>query len=392
MLVAAFMAMAFSLNAQVFDLTTGTGSVGSYDPLWKVKVPGSSTFNSVKISTGQIQYSSGGTPVTAYKQDNCGRWISPHVNSNNHIYSTVSNQETYTYKRTFNVSGSCITGNAIVNITWIAADNKVNPTGAFRVNGVSYNLPSGITHISPKSTSFSVNNIVSGTNTIEVDVYNSESFTALQICGNINVTKGLRVPQSLDCCNANAGQILSWASVPGATGYDVILTYNDPKCCREGGIQTSAIYTTNQNALILPQLNSNCFSWKVRAKNSNDCLSEYSETQCSCGSRETKERRSSSTDAGIIIKKTSSLEITASPNPANNTFTIQMHDHSNEVELLNAIISIVDFSGKEVYNSTISVEEAKEINVSNLASGMYLYKIIDADKNELIKSDKLVIE
>ena len=81
-------------------------------------------------------------------------------------------------------------------------------------------------------------------------------------------------------------------------------------------------------------------------------------------------------------------EITVYPNPTSGVFNIAIQN-SNFNELL---ISIVDIQGKEVYNfvdKTISPDYNKQIDLKNLAKGLYYIKLsTDAD----VKIQKLVIE
>lgn len=392
MLAVAMIAMTFSINAQVFNLTTGVpGAPGGNDTKWSVKVPGSTVFVPAKISTGLVQ--SGSNTYNPYAQNSCGRWITPYITSTNNVQKppSATSQGVYTYRMRFYVSG-CPAGNSSLSLSFAAADNRLD---SLRINNLNYTIPSGIAFNPASSFSVpSITNITTGWNTIEFDVYNIGSWTALQLCGNLNVKSYSKTPpKNLGCCLSPAGQVLSWSPVPGAIGYEVIITWNDPKCCPKGTKPpTGSMYVTSQNALVLSTVFSSCFSWKVRAVYPNGCKTNFSDTKCSCSKIVKPAGKKDGSETGVIIKKSSTIEVTARPNPANNTFSVQMHDHSNETGFVNAVITIVDFSGKEVYNSPISMEELKEINVSQLAAGIYLYKIIDADKNELIKSDKLIIK
>lgn len=270
--------MSFASYAQVFNITTGVGSIGSNDPNWTVRNPGSAVFTPATITTGLIVF--GGNVYNSYAQDPCGQWISPSVNAANNIID--ASPGTYTYRLCFE-AGNCVSTSATLDISWIAADNI---WADFRVNGSSIVMPGGITHTNPGSLNSTIT-IVPGTNCIEVDVTNSStSPTALQLCGTVTAI-GPTAPTNLDCCEATTGNVVSWGSVAGAIGYEVEVTYNDPDCCLEGNFPTSNLFTTTSTALVIPTTTT-CYSWRVRSVFPNNCKSAFSEKMCGCKSPEPK--------------------------------------------------------------------------------------------------------
>lgn len=90
-------------------------------------------------------------------------------------------------------------------------------------------------------------------------------------------------PINLDCCDALAGQILSWSAVPGAMNYEVDVYYNDTACCpgtTEAPLGMS--YVVTDNIFMVPTTYSDCFSWKVRAVYPDGSRTDYSEVMCDC--------------------------------------------------------------------------------------------------------------
>ncbi|KAA5532406.1 hypothetical protein F0919_16580 [Taibaiella lutea] len=203
MLMGLFLPM--SAGAQIFNLTTGTGAIGTNDPIWTLKLPGG-TFNPVRISTGVLQNGSTTYPNT-YVHNNCGRWISPWLNAANNIIPTPGTTGIFTYRMQFTVDNCVINPTAVLNFNFMAADNSLT---AVRVNGNPQTVPAGITHTSSGSMT-STPTVMNGLNTIEVDVNNFGQYTALQLCGRIQVSGDeLHVPKNLNCCNAQRKNLLSW--------------------------------------------------------------------------------------------------------------------------------------------------------------------------------------
>ncbi|MFT6281403.1 MAG: hypothetical protein ACJA0U_001530 [Salibacteraceae bacterium] len=159
----------------------------------------------------------------------------------------------------------------------MAADNTLTDV---RVNGNSQLIPGGIS-FNPASSMTSTPIVNPGVNTIEIDVVNNGLYTALQLCGDITVTGDDVAPTNLDCCEALSGEVLSWGAVPGAIGYQVIIQWNDPDCCKSTQLPTESLFTVTGNSFVLPTPTV-CHSWKVRAIFPNNCFSDFSIKQCGC--------------------------------------------------------------------------------------------------------------
>lgn len=167
-------------NAQYFDLTTGSSSIGSADPSWDVQLPGASTFISATTVTAH----------TGYSTNSCGKWISHGIinqpGGSLHQYPASGSAGDYTYKHEFNVVLPTCGFTANLDLSFMAADNLLTQ---IKVNGTSVTVPSGVDFNPGASISANVTSaMVSGNNVVEVTVYNQGSFQALQLCGGITVT------------------------------------------------------------------------------------------------------------------------------------------------------------------------------------------------------------
>lgn len=89
-----------------------------------------------------------------------------------------------------------------------------------------------------------------------------------------------KVPTNLRCTVAKGGQSLTWNAVPGAT-YEVAISWNDPKCCRNGQIGFSQLIQTTNPSHYISGL-TGCFSWRVRSVCPDGTRSAWSTTACSC--------------------------------------------------------------------------------------------------------------
>jgi len=382
MVVGSFLSM--SVNAQTFNLTTGTGAVGTNDPIWTLRQPGSTTFNPVPISTGALQSGSTTYP-NAYVQNNCGKWISPWLNAANNIISTPGTTGTFTYRMQFTIGECLMNPTAVLNFTFMAADNALT---AVRVNTVPQTIPGGITHTASGSMTSSPT-VVNGVNTIEVDVRNDAIYTALQLCGDIKVSgTPLGIPKNLNCCNAQKRNLLSWDAVSGATGYQVEILYNDSKCCRQG--QTyGVIYPVTENVLLFSP--TSCYSWRVRAVKGS-CYSDWSEKKCGCynvfvtvdpePAAPSEMSSKNNNIANEVITK-------VMPNPANGFITVNIMNPAGTLKTNVCEFVLVNLSGQEVLRETVQLSEPKQVNVDGLKSGMYIYKVVT--NGRVVATEKLVI-
>lgn len=272
--------LCFSLSAQVFDISTGSGTIGGMDNYWKVKLPGTTNFVSVPISGGN----------TYSPTDDCGEWISPFIRDASNGYRLAANGTVgnYVYQREFNLP-ACATTQATLDLSFVLADNYVQ---SITVNGSSVPLPAA--QMGPNTASSlneSITVIPNAVNKIQVTVRNvaassgtPETATGLQLCGSVilnsNATSG---PEPADCCWSAAGQVISWSPYNGTSSYEVSLVYNDPTCCMGQNVPPmyEQTFMTTDNLMILPSLTA-CYSWTVQAILPNGCRSAISAPTCSC--------------------------------------------------------------------------------------------------------------
>ncbi len=88
------------------------------------------------------------------------------------------------------------------------------------------------------------------------------------------------------------------------------------------------------------------------------------------------------------IEENSTIAVSVYPNPTNGEFTLSI----NNANFSNITISIVDIHGKVVYNEmnvTIAQDFIKQINVSDLARGVYFVKLNNGSD---ISTQKLIIQ
>lgn len=193
-------------------------------------------------------------------------------------------------------------------------------------------------------------------------------------------------PIDLGCVTIDNYRLLSWGSVFGSSGYEVMITYNDPTCGCSGTVSTIVISTVSNWLEVIDV--STCFSWKVRSKCAGDLYSEWSDIACSC----IPSSSSFIQNEPIMSVKQhlkSDSYITVSPNPADQIVTFELQNKSGD-DVQNAELKIISLEGKIVYQSTISLNEKKNVDVSGILPGMYIF-VVSTD-SLLIDAGKLIIK
>ena len=71
------------------------------------------------------------------------------------------------------------------------------------------------------------------------------------------------------------------------------------------------------------------------------------------------------------------------PNPATNSVTLNMRGVEGMVNC-----SIIDMSGRVVYNRAINAESAQTIDLSNVAAGAYFVRVTN---DKFSKVEKLIV-
>ena len=88
-------------------------------------------------------------------------------------------------------------------------------------------------------------------------------------------------------------------------------------------------------------------------------------------------------ESGSIDPVASSVRMNLQPNPATSQVKLNISGVSGMVNC-----SLIDMSGRVVYNQNINAESAPVINLSNLAKGAYFVRITN---NQFSKIEKLIV-
>lgn len=176
-------------STQVFNLNTGNGSVGSSDSRWTVLSMPNGLSAPAIVSNGTLS-NFGNLYPDAYGHDGCGSWISPHTittagNTFGTIPASTGQNGNYTYRMTFSYSNPCAVSSALIGLTKAGADNNLTQ---IIVNGHVHNI-TGVAFLPLSSINVNIagSEILTGTNTIDVVVNNTGSYTGLMLCGNITI-------------------------------------------------------------------------------------------------------------------------------------------------------------------------------------------------------------
>jgi hypothetical protein len=130
---------------------------GQTDPHWTMLMPGASTFTSVLVATNNPAWLANNTS---------SKWIND--NGNGSINSPVGN---YTYRTTFNISGSMDPA----KVQLFFAISSDNSTTAIKLNGVATGLTYGGNFAAMSSSMGIISGFQTGTNTLDFVVNNAST-------------------------------------------------------------------------------------------------------------------------------------------------------------------------------------------------------------------------
>lgn len=203
-------------------------------------------------------------------------------------------------------------------------------------------------------------------------------------CGQCFIT----TPQDLKCNVTHGGQQLTWTAVLNATSYDVSIEENDPDCCGSSQRPTVTNVSVLSNSYFVSST-SKCFSWRVRARCSDGTLSAWSGKKCSCGFVIIQPGKQTSNGNTSNFANPDDFKVTAVPNPADEFVDITVI-HNGDVADAQPRVVMTDMAGHEVHNSVITLNAQNRIELGDLTSGIYGYRIFYGE--QMIYADKLVIK
>lgn len=185
---------------------------------------------------------------------------------------------------------------------------------------------------------------------------------------------------------------LSWSAVPGAVGYEVEITYDEPGCCLVSSMITGTMATVSTTTYNTSAFG--CFSWRVRAICSNGMRSPWSTRMCSCNWAIVSSNAGNSTgntDADLenmFGPNDRNIKVTAAPNPASDyvDFNVQL----DKGEYKNLLLSVIDLNGREVARKSVVNNTTIRVDVRDYKPGTYLYLI--RDNNSVLYSSKILIQ
>ena len=197
-------------------------------------------------------------------------------------------------------------------------------------------------------------------------------------------------PTSLSCQPGTNYHTLFWTPVTGASSYEVEMMFNDPACC-SGLSEAPSRWIFKRKSTSLNFSNNYCYSWRVRSVCDNGSKSAWSSSQCSCGT---------SVGTSIGSKKSmgqfedefeaGQLQLTAVPNPATNHVDITFSGLLVDMTFNQPEVIIYDMAGKVVYQSEITLDEAKRVSLNSFNSGIYIINI--TDNGSLLSTEKLIVQ
>ncbi|MBL7727849.1 MAG: T9SS type A sorting domain-containing protein [Dinghuibacter sp.] len=164
--------------------------------------------------------------------------------------------------------------------------------------------------------------------------------------------------------------VLSWDAVPGATGYTVEITYNDPNCCRSPYQPFSNRFEVTGNSYTIRSIPINsiyCISWKVMAHCGKEG-SAWSRSVCMDCSGGGIIGKASPTGAGA---EQQALNPVIAPNPNKGSMNLYLDAPGN----LTLSVDIYGATGKLVHNMKQKTipggKYASTINLPGTEKGLY---------------------
>jgi hypothetical protein len=221
----------------VIDLSTGVYAPNNLipnnvnDDNWEVKIPGSTTFQPVKSTTGLLSIGPSGGTNGAYPSIPNAKWVSHNTDIIGNI-AAPSPIGFYEYRMTFMGPNCPIPSSASVkiNLLKIGADNLIHN---LKLNGVSWLSPTMGISFNSLSTQTIVNQgnfiNVNQLNTITFSVENFGGSTGLFLYGNLTIDYGPALNVSLtspktNYCYGEALNLVGSTTSANITSYNLEVT------------------------------------------------------------------------------------------------------------------------------------------------------------------------
>lgn len=264
----------------------------------------------------------------------------------------------------------------------------------------------------PSGGPYTLVNTVTSTNQTEVLLYNNAQYgvqykvihKVKTKCGDFccaqsdcaNCRTGEIVNDKIDCsildsilCAVAApknlkasclGQQFAWDAVPGAIGYSIEVSFNDPACCTTRYPNSGFLWNTlTTNSLPFSSLGNtpyDCIRWRVRAKCANGTFGPWSDYKCffSCNLvGETGGGEVVVTDGTVkrSLVANAALEPRISPNPNKGEMTLSLQtpgDLVMSIDVVNAQGSRIKTIARNTYKGG---QFNSKLNLGPVAKGVY---------------------
>lgn len=201
-----------------------------------------------------------------------------------------------------------------------------------------------------------------------------------EICEAVDcaILDGLCIPPAnlQVTCESNNTPKLFWNAVPGAIGYQVEITYNDPKCCGSEYPFSKTTYPTNTTALYMgtfPQPVWECFSWRVASVSANGALC-WTASQCftDCPKKERSNDLS-----GEVSGQSPPARLY--PNPANDWVEVGFD------KPYSGTLQLFDMAGRMLEYREVTEQTVVRFETERLAPGVYWISVQGAAERTIHK-------
>lgn len=211
------------------------------------------------------------------------------------------------------------------------------------------------------------------------DCSNCRSLDAIDAVTDCSILDSLLCPIPTGLFGSCSRRVLVWNPVPGATGYTVEISYNDPACCRSSYAPVGMRYEVSGSSLPLWSIATpkyDCFRWRVMTRCANGATSGWSEWKCYYCPPGVED----GSTGGVLLRsmvKNSDVETKpllspiVSPNPNNGDMTLSLQapgDLILSVDVVNAQGSRVTTIARNTYKGG---QFNTKLSLGTVAKGVY---------------------